>query len=158
MFRPLLFVLAFAFACGGGSKPPVKPSNKILVLVDHEGVGLNGNDPISYSTDTVTEGEAEQTSDFGGAKYQFATPENKQTFDSDKKKYAPQFGGYCAFAASQNRLSVADPNVYMNFEGQLLMFTNKDFLEQFKKDPAGNKKLADKNWPGLVEKHGKATN
>ncbi len=36
------------------------------------------------------------------------------------------------------------------------MFTNADFLEQFKKDPGGNKKAADANWPGLVEKHGKA--
>jgi len=160
MLRPLLFILAFVFAAcgGGGAKPPAKPSNKILVNVDDQGLGLGGNDPISYTTDSITEGEAASTSEYGGAKYQFATAENKQQFDSDKQKFAPQFGGYCAFAASQNRLVPSDPNVYMNLEGQLLVFASQDFLDQFKKDPAGNKKLADKNWPGLVEKHGKAAN
>jgi len=151
-------ILAFLVACGGGgSKQPTTPatSDKILVLTNDKGVALDGMDPVTYSTDSPAEGVAEQTSAHGGATFQFATAENKAAFDADQKKYAPAFGGYCAFAASQNRLSPSDPTVYMNFEGQLLMFTNADFLEQFKKDPAGNKKAADKNWPGLVAKHGK---
>jgi YHS domain-containing protein len=155
MFRSV-FVLALVCACGGSSKPTTVPtSTKVLVLVDDQGVGLGGNDPIAYTTNKVEEGSPDHTSAYGGATYQFTSPENKQAFDGDPKKHAPAFGGYCAFAASQNRLSESDPNVYMNYEGQLLMFTNQDFLEQFKKDPAGNKKKADANWPALVEKHGK---
>ncbi len=156
MFRTV-FVLALVCACGGSSKPAATAptADRMLVLVDDEGVGLGGNDPIAYSTDTVEPGAAETASSYGGAKYQFATPKNKATFDADQKRYAPAFGGYCAFAASQNRLSESDPAVFMNYAGQLLMFTNEDFRDQFKKDPAGNKKAADANWPGLVQKHGK---
>ena len=159
MVRTLL-VVALMCACGGSSKPTTTTTtapaaDKLLVLVDDQGIGLGGHDPIAYTTDEVTEGVPEHKSEHGGATYQFATPENKATFDGAQAKYAPAFGGYCAFAASQNRLSESDPTAYMIYEGQLLMFTNADFLEQFKKDPAGNKKAADVNWPGLVAKHGK---
>ncbi len=153
--RLLTICLVLACACGGTAKPTANPAAKILVLVDDRGVGLGGNDPIAYTKEAVQEGTADHTSSYGGAKYQFASPENQQMFDGDQPKYAPAFGGYCAFAASQNRLSESDPNVYMIYEGQLLMFTNEDFREQFKKDPAGNKKKADANWPALVDKYGK---
>jgi len=158
MFRSV-FVIALLCACGGSSRPTTTTTapaaDRILVFVDDQGVGLGGNDPVAYSTDKVEAGVAEHTSAHGGATYQFASAENKQKFDADQQRYAPAFGGYCAFAASQNRLSESDPEVYMNHEGQLLMFTNRDFLDQFKKDPAGLKKQADANWPGLVAKHGK---
>ena len=83
------------------------------------------------------------------------TADNKQKFDGEPARYVPRYGGYCAYAASQNRLSESDPQVYLNYEGQLLLFTNAEFLELFKKDPAKHKQLADANWPGLVAKHGK---
>lgn len=158
MFRSVI-VLAVVCACGGSSKPatttPPTTGERILVLVDDQGVALGGNDAIAYTKDAVEEGSPEHASTFNTATFQFANAENKQAFDAAPAKHAPAFGGYCAFAASQNRLSQSDPNVYMNFEGQLLMFTNEDFREQFKQDPAGNKKKADANWPGLVAKHGK---
>jgi YHS domain-containing protein len=153
-----VFILSLLIACGGGgSKPTTTPdtSNKVLVLVDESGVGLGGNDPIAYTNNAVEPGVAEHTSKHGGATYQFANAENKAKFDAEAAKFAPGFGGYCAYAASQNRLSPSDPEAYMIYEGQLLMFTNAEFLELFKKDPAANKKAADANWPGLVAKHGK---
>jgi YHS domain-containing protein len=164
MLRPAIFVLiALVCACSGGSKTPAEPTppapakaTKILVNVDDNGVGLGGNDPVAYAKDNApTAGDASVTSSFGGASYQFASADNKAAFDADPTKSAPQFGGYCAFAASQNRLSESDPTVFAIQDGQLLVFTNEDFRAQFMKDPTGNKKKADQNWPGLVEKYGK---
>ena len=159
-FVPAVLALALLCACGGSSKPTTTTTtapaaDKILVNVDDEGIGLGGNDPIEYTANKVEPGIADHTSEYGGAKYQFLTAENKAKFDGDMPKFAPAFGGYCAFAASQNRLVESDPNVYKNQDGQLLMFANEDFRTQFEKDPAGNKKKADANWPGLVTKHGK---
>ena len=153
-----LLLIAVLVACGGGGSKPTTTTTaatKTLVLVDDQGVGLGGNDPIAYTTDKVEPGVADHTSQHGGAKYQFANAENKQKFDAEPAKFAPAYGGYCAYAASQNRVSESDPNVYMVHEGQLLMFTNADFLAEFKKDPAGLKKKADANWPALVAQHGK---
>jgi YHS domain-containing protein len=155
-------VVALA-ACGGGggakttteTTTPAKAA-KILVLVDENGVGLGGNDPVAYAKDNAaTAGDASTTSSFGGATYQFASADNKAAFDAEPAKKAPAFGGYCAFAASQNRLSESDPAVFTIHDGQLLVFTNEDFRAQFLKDPGGNKAKADKNWPGLVEQYGK---
>lgn len=157
-------LLALLVACGGGgaSTPPTTPEklaipaqDKVLVLVDDQGVGLGGHDPVSYTKGAPVAGTAEQTSTHGGATYRFASADDKAAFDADQKKFAPGFGGYCAFAAAQNRLSVADPKVFVIHEGQLLVFTNEDYKTKFAVDPAGNKAKADANWPGLVAKHGK---
>jgi YHS domain-containing protein len=156
----LLFVLA---ACGGSPKPaqptdpgvPSEPAAKILTNVDASGVGLGGHDPVGYQSGAPVMGAPEHTAKHDGATYQFATAESKATFEGAAAQHAPQYGGYCAFAASQNRLSPSDPKVFLIYEGQLLVFTNQDFLDQFQKDPAGNKQKADANWPGLVAKHGK---
>ena len=154
-----ILILALA-ACSGGAKPPSPAApakaTKILVNVDDHGVALGGHDPIAYQKDdAVTAGDASTTSSFGGATYQFATADHKAAFDGDPVRSAPQYGCYCAFAASQNRLSESDPAVYLIRDGQLLVFTNADYRDQFMKDPAGNKAKADENWPGLVDRYGK---
>lgn len=163
LLRPLpVLVLAvvLGFGCGGGSKPgpvaePKPAATKRLILIDADGVGLGGHDPVAYATDkAAVKGVPEQTSEHDGAKYRFASAEHKATFDANAAKHAPQFGGYCAFAASQNRLSNADPTVFEIVDGQLLVFTNADY-KRFDEDVAGNKAKADANWPGLVEKYGK---
>ena len=157
----LLFVLA---ACGGSPKPaepvdvgmpPSVAASKTLVNVDANGVGLGGHDPVGYRDGAPLMGAPEQTSKYAGATYQFASAENKAKFEAAAAEHAPQYGGYCAFAASQNRLSPSDPKVFLILDGQLLVFTNQDYLDQFQKDPAGNKQKADQNWLGLVAKHGK---
>ncbi|MEJ7599475.1 MAG: YHS domain-containing (seleno)protein [Kofleriaceae bacterium] len=157
-----LLVLVAALGCGGAAKPaatpagPIEPAARTLVNVDERGVGLGGHDPVAYVTDNApVAGVTEHASQHAGASYQFATAEHKATFEAARNKHAPQYGGYCAFAASQNRLSPSDPKVFLVMDGQLLVFTNQDFLDQFNKDPAGNKAKADQHWPGLVAEHGK---
>jgi YHS domain-containing protein len=165
--RRILTMLVIV-ACGSAAKPPVAPTPpppttptapaaaKRLVLVDEAGVGLGGHDPIAYRTDEkAVEGTGTHTSAHEGATYWFASAEHKATFDGDAKKHAPQYGGYCAYAASLDRVSESDPTVFQIVDGQLLVFTNKSYKLQFNADVAGNKAKADTNWPGLVEKYGK---
>lgn len=155
------FVIAVASvlaACGGPSKPTassVSAPEKVLVLVDPDGVALGGHDPMSYRAGTPAIGTAEHTAPYGGATYRFASPGARDKFAADPASLVPRYGGYCAFAASQNRLSEADPTVFEIVDGQLLVFTNADFKAQFDRDVAANHRLADANWPGLVAKHGK---
>ncbi len=158
MLRAALVCLSLlAPACGRArshTSTPAATQAKTLVNVDDRGVGLGGTDPVSYRAAPVAGTDA-LTSQFGGATYQFASAENKTTFDGNPGHSAPAFGGYCAFAASQNRLSPSDPSVFLIHDGQLLVFTNEAYRAQFQQDPAGNKAKADANWPGLVARYGK---
>jgi len=161
MKRLLVATLLGLAACGGAAPPtppapPVTPvADKILVLVDDHGVGLGGHDPTSYPQGAPVAGVAEHAAGHGGATYHFASAEARQRFEAAPATFVPGYGGYCAYAASQNRLSVADPTVFHLHDGHLLVFTNEDFKARFLADPAGNKAKADANWPGLVATHGK---
>lgn len=159
--KRLLLCLVLA-ACGSGSKGSTTPGGggttapeKVLVHVDGEGVILGGFDAVAYRAEAgkPVSGLPEHSTKFGGATYRFSSSDNLATFKG--AEHAPAFGGYCAYAASMGRLSPSDPTVFEIYEGQLLVFTNADFRDQFDADRAGNKAKADAAWPGLVSQHAK---
>ena len=130
-------------------------SGKQLVLRDADGVAIEGYDPVAYFTDgKPVAGSASHTSLYGGAIYQFASAEHKQLFDAAPAKYAPQYGGYCGYAASIDRLSPIDPAFWQIVDGRLILQHNQKAFDLFNGDLAGNVAKADRNWPGLVAKNG----
>ena len=164
-FAPVkrLLMVVFLTACGGGAKAtaPVAPGGgatpaapRTLVHVDAQGVGLGGYDPMAYRTfDKAVAGLPEHTATHEGATYRFSSSANASAFQG--AEHAPAYGGYCAYAASQGRLSPADPLVFEIYEGKLLVFTNPELKELFDQDAAGNKAKADAAWPDLVAKNAK---
>jgi YHS domain-containing protein len=154
-----LLIAIVLVACGGApSTQPAGPATpgaqKVLVLVDEHGVGLQGLDPVSYTKGAPVEGSEQHAASHGRATYWFASADGRSAFEADPATFAPQYGGYCAFAAAQNRLSRADPHEFLIYKGQLLVFTNADYKARFQADPDESKRKADANWPGLVAKHG----
>ncbi|MDB4960493.1 MAG: hypothetical protein JWP01_492 [Myxococcales bacterium] len=145
-------------ACGGSSPSPSTPTTPaqpaadgVLVNVDDAGVALHGHDPVAYVVDSaVTPGSDAHASRHGGATYWFSTAEHKATFDADPERFVPRFGGYCAYAVTQNRLSDVQPDQWKLQDGKLLLFTNAELRERFDQDAAGNLALANRNWPALV--------
>ena len=153
-----VLLVATLVACSGPSKPgPAPPAaDRVLVNVDADGLAVSGHDPIAYVADKrPVAGDAAHASTHLGATYHFASADHKATFDADPATHAPRYGGYCAYAASQNRLSPVEPDQFEIVDGQVLLFTNKEFRDLFNQDPAGHKAKADQNWPGLVARYGK---
>jgi hypothetical protein len=95
------------------------------------------------------------TASYQGATYRFATAANRDLFQAEPARYAPQFGGYCGYGASRDYLASVDPEAFTIMDGRLILQNSKRVLEQWRKDPAGRLTAADKNWPGLVEREGK---
>ena len=143
-----------------GNKPPittppvVSARANILVNVDEHGVALQGHDAVAYRDGAPVAGSVDHSSNHAGATYWFASAEHKTTFDAEPAKYAPRYGGYCAYAASQNRLSPVQIDQFEIYEDHLLMFTNADFKQRFDAAPAASFKAAEAYWPDLVAKHG----
>jgi YHS domain-containing protein len=152
-----LALVVLVAACGGPAPPaaPAPAAELVLVATDDEGVAIGGRDPLSYLADGApAPGREEHVSEHGGATYRFASSEHQATFDADPERHLPAYGGYCAYAASQGRLTPADPEVWQVHDGRLLLFANQGFHDLFNQDPVEHTAAADRNWPGLVREHG----
>jgi YHS domain-containing protein len=101
-----------------------------------KGVAVGGYDPVAYFTDgKPVAGTTEFTLEHGGAVWRFASAANRDAFKADPAKYAPQYGGYCAWAVSQ---------LYLNY--------NKAVKLGWELAPATNIKKADGHWPTVLDK------
>ncbi len=156
---------AGAIAGATAAEPKTRPSapasvaeaaaQKTLVNTDSDGLAIDGYDPVAYFTDKKpVKGREEIVATHKGAAYRFATPEHKAMFEKEPDKYAPQFGGYCGYAASIGRLSPTDPRYWQVLDGRLVLQHNQTALDKWNKDLNANLAKADKNWPGLVDKNG----
>src|ERR1051325_2946286 len=131
-------------------------AQKRLINTDKNGLALQGYDPVAYfSENRPVRGNAQFQSSYNGGTYYFASATNKATFDSNPKKYEPQFGGFCAYAVSQGHTAKIEPDAFQVLNDRLLLQYDKGVREKFNKDSQGNLKKADQNWPGLVQKDGK---
>lgn len=129
---------------------------KVVLNKSSRGIALAGYDPVSYfSGSAPVKGDPGFTSTHLGGTYLFATAANRDLFAKDPTKYAPQFGGYCGYGASRGYLAPVDPEAFTIMDGRLILQNSKSVLELWKKDPAGRLKLADGNWPTILEREGK---
>lgn len=128
---------------------------KQLVLRDRNGLAIEGYDPVAYFSESrPVEGSERFTSLRNGAIYRFASAENKAAFERSPEKYEPQYGGYCGYAASLNRLSPISPDYWQIVDGRLVLQHNQKAFDLFNADLAANVMKADVNWPGLVTRNG----
>jgi YHS domain-containing protein len=116
------------------------------------GVAVQGYDPVAYfSEDAAVKGEASVTAEYNGSRYQFKNAENRDLFLANPSKYAPQYGGYCAFAVSYGELAPVDPQAFSVVEGKLYLNYSKAIRERWSADASGNIATGDRNWPSLSQ-------
>jgi YHS domain-containing protein len=124
--------------------------------LDRSGLALQGYDPVAFFTDgKPVKGVPAHTSTVDGATYRFASAEHKASFEKEAAKYAPQFGGYCAYGVSKGKLVEVDVDAFQIVDGRLLLQYSKGIREKFNKDTQGNLALADTKWPELVKANAK---
>lgn len=147
MKHPILKVaLVLGLSCAAAGPAFAGPP----VNVDPAGLAIQGYDPVAYFTDgKPVKGDGKFQSEYQGAKYDFASAEHKAAFDKDPARYAPQFGGFCAYGVSQGHTAPADPTVFQIVDGRLLLQYSGGASEAFNRDKDGNLKKADTNWPKL---------
>lgn len=125
-----------------------------LVIINAFGqkkeVAISGYDPVSYFMGTPSLGSATYQSTFQGSTYNFLSKESKSTFDTNPKKYSPQYGGWCAYAMGLDGSKVVvNPESYKMVAGKLYLFYKQGFVDtksKWKKNEVTLKSNADKNW------------
>ena len=130
-------------------KPSFAMSKSPVYIKD--GVALGGTDPVGYFTDAaVVPGSAEHALEHDGAVWHFASAENKAMFMGDPEKFAPRYGGYCAYAVSKGGIAPTDPEAWTIHEDRLYLNLSLKVMGFWREDIPGNISKADANWPGVL--------
>ncbi len=129
---------------GGENTGPVYTASKGDTLA------VSGYDTVSYfeGDGVPVEGSEEFTVLYEGFEYRFASEENAQKFIAEPAKYAPAYGGYCAWAIGANdALAPGNANVYEIVDGKLYLNFSEDVQQNWRKDIPGFIESADTNYP-----------
>ncbi len=137
--------LLFTLAAASFAASPVEPVNH-----DRSGIAIKGYDPVAYFKQSMpVKGKAELAFEWMGAKWLFVNNEDRNQFVSAPEKFAPQYGGYCAWAVSKGSTASIDPEVWKIIEGKLYLNYSKDIQHKWEKDVGQRIAEANRNWPGL---------
>lgn len=145
--KTFLFMMAFALFVAA---TPALAADKIYTGT-FSNTAVSGYDTVSYFTEgKPVKGSKEFTSDYQGAEWRFSSAENKKKFDANPTKYAPQYGGHCAWAVSQGGTASGDPQQWAIHNGKLYLNYNARIKADWDKDRDGFIKKADALWPGVL--------
>jgi YHS domain-containing protein len=115
------------------------------------GVGAGGYDVVSYTQGGPKKGDAKFAADYDGAKWYFASAENMKAFEASPGKYAPAFGGYCAYAVANGVTAKGDPLLWKIVGGRLYLNLNKQAQKSWNDDIPGNIASGNANWPKVLK-------
>jgi hypothetical protein len=114
------------------------------------GVAIEGTDPVAYfDQGRPVEGSSDFEHEWMDATWRFVSAENRDRFAADPEKYAPQYGGYCAWAVSQGYTAKIDPEAWSIVDDKLYLNYSKDVQKQWSADVPGNIAKGDANWPTI---------
>ena len=116
-----------------------------------DGIAIDGTDPVAYFTESrPIPGDPAITHDWMGATWRFSSAANRDAFAADPEAYAPQFGGYCAWAVSQNYTAPTEPDAWTIHDGKLYLNFNQRIRRRWERDIPGNIAKGEANWPAAL--------
>ena len=120
-------------------------------IYQERGVAIDSSDAVAYfDGNGPVAGDAAHAIDWNGATWHFASAANATRFRETPEAFAPQFGGYCAFAASRGYLAPTIPEAWTLHEGQLFLNASLRARELWLQDIPGNIAKGRANWPGIL--------
>jgi YHS domain-containing protein len=134
--QPFLALMLFASAAMAGD-----------TNLTFQGIAIQGYDPVAYFTEgKPMPGDANITATHDGAIYQFVSLEHKTAFEAAPARYAPQYGGYCAYAAAQGAKASIEPEQFTVFNDKLYLNYNTDVRVRWNQDRENYVSKADAYW------------
>jgi hypothetical protein len=114
------------------------------------GLAIRGTDPVAYFTDgAARRGDPAIRLAHGGVDWLFASEANRTAFAADPDRFAPQYGGWCAWAMAEGYLAPIDPDQWRIVEGRLYLNASARVQRRWLGDSPGFIARADANWPRL---------
>jgi YHS domain-containing protein len=149
------FFAAAAAALGGLVAAAALPASALATeppIYAVKGVAIKGYDPVAYFIDKKpVPGKPDISYEWKGAKWLFASAEHRDAFAKEPDKYAPQYGGYCAYGVSQGYAVKIEPDRWTVVDGKRYLNYDKDVQKTWEKDIPGYIAQADKKWPAVLK-------
>ncbi|QEC66083.1 YHS domain-containing protein [Panacibacter ginsenosidivorans] len=140
-------VLAGALLMCSGLKAQKSP-----VFIEGK-TAINGYDAVAYFSEHMpVKGDKKFSYEWNGADWYFSKQSNLDSFKISPQKYAPQFGGYCAYGMAQGHKAPTDPMAWAIVNNKLYLNYNKDVQGLWKQKQDEYIQTAEKNWPKLKDK------
>lgn len=124
---------------------------KTPALYTEGATALDGQDVVAYFTNGApTKGNAEIALKWQGAMWRFASEDHREMFAANPRRYAPQYGGYCAYAVSNGYTAPTVPEAWRIVDGKLYLNFSLRVRGLWEKDIPGRIKAANANWPQVL--------
>ena len=133
---------------------PAATSPAPSVYSAYDRLAAGGYDVTTYFTNAkAVRGSARHELMLKGVTWRFLSEESKARFQANPASYAPQFGGYCAWAVSQGYLASGDPEQWKIVDGKLYLNFNARAKELWEADQAAAIERGNSNWPTVLTKN-----
>ena len=137
--------------CAGADPCAAENSATLISIFAEDGIAIRGADPVAYFTQgEAVIGSSEFEHEWNGTTWRFASAEHRDLFASNPEDYAPQYGGYCAWAVSQGVTAPVEPDAWRIVDGKLYLNYDQRIQQRWEQDVEGNIARADENWPGVL--------
>jgi hypothetical protein len=114
---------------------------------------LGGYDAVAYFTEgRAVKGDGRFTHRWQAVEWRFASAEHRDRFAADPERYAPRYGGYCAWAVAQGYTASGSPEHWRIVDGRLYLNYDAAVQHQWEQDIPGFIARADRNWPAVLDK------
>jgi YHS domain-containing protein len=134
------------------AEPPINTLKNSL-FGGRTDTAINGYDTVAYFTvGKPVKGQDAFVTEWMGAKWKFSSQSHLDLFKAEPGRYAPQYGGYCAFGVANDNLVKVEPDQFTVRDGKLYLNYDADIQARWLKDPAGYIKTADAKFAALLKK------
>lgn len=113
---------------------------------------LRGYDVVAYFKDgKPIKGSSEFTFRWNDADWYFSNAENLEAFKQAPEKFAPQYGGYCAYGTSRGYKAETQPDAFTIFNGKLYLNYNTDVMKTWTQKKETFILKADEHWKKIAD-------
>ena len=114
-------------------------------------VAIHGYDPVGYFDQSApVEGSDRYQLKWMGAVWRFASSENMYAFEMNPHRFAPRYGGYCAYAMAQGAVATTVPEAWTVHEGRLYLNFSTGVRQIWQQDIPGHVASANGPWPDAL--------
>lgn len=136
-----------------GTNATEAPSTEAVppAIFTEDSIAIRGADPVAYFTESrYVPGSADYTYDWAGATWRFSSTKNRDLFAENPERYAPQYGGFCAWAVAEGYTAPVDPNAWEVVDSKLYLNYDTRIQRRWQRDIPGNIARANENWPSVI--------